>query len=354
MQSGQPPDEPGSSELAAIVGRFLQPQPVESPQFTPIAGGFSGAGVWKVDQLPASFALRRWPVDGLPARRITGLHRLLRHIHDSGIDCVAVPLLDRHGHSLVSFGRNNWQLEPWMPGHADFQACPTAARLRNTATTLAKWHLAAARFECPDSLGWFQSRHGPSPAVTERLQRIRTWRDRISTGGLMSLISSEPDATFRELAIQILQHATQAFSSVQAQLQELRSISFALQPCLRDIWHDHVLFTNDNVTGLIDASACRTENVATDLVRLLGSLVGDDQSQWNDAIEAYAAMRSLTATERRLIRALDQSAVVLSPLTWLDRRYIRRIQFADLPAVLNRLRVQSKRLAALTRSHELS
>ena len=80
-------------------------------------------------------------------------------------------------------------------------------------------------------------------------------------------------------------------------LEPLATVSLNLQPCLRDIWHDHVLFTGDKVTGMIDFGAVDIDTPATDIARLVGSLVGDDAAGWQSGIAAYSDVRPLT--ERR-------------------------------------------------------
>ena len=73
------------------------------------------------------------------------------------------------------------------------------------------------------------------------------------------------------------------------QLAPLSNIALPVQPCIRDIWHDHVLFTGDEVTGIIDFGAMDIDTPATDVARLLGSLVGDDEAGWRTASSAYSA-----------------------------------------------------------------
>src|SRR5205085_7730253 len=62
----------------------------------------------------------------------------------------------------------------------------------------------------------------------------------------------------------------------------------ALQPAIRDVHHEHVLFTGDQVTGLIDFGALRIDTPLTDVARLVGSLVGDDAEARRIALDAYA------------------------------------------------------------------
>ena len=80
--------------------------------------------------------------------------------------------------------------------------------------------------------------------------------------------------------------------------------SFALQPCLVDVWHDHVLFTGEEVTGVVDYAAMRLDVPHADLARLLGSLVEDDEAGWRAGLEAYG--RWLPVPDERLVRLLAQ------------------------------------------------
>src|SRR5262249_28738628 len=115
------------------------------------------------------------------------------------------------------------------------------------------------------------------------------------------------------------------------------------------VWHDHLLFTGDTVTGLIDASACRTENVAGDLARLIGSLIEDNARGWKIALETYRSHHPLSLAEEALIIVLDRSAVLLSSITWLNWLAIERREFPDQDAALDRLRHWHRRLVAFNR-----
>jgi homoserine kinase type II len=89
-----------------------------------------------------------------------------------------------------------------------------------------------------------------------------------------------------------------------------------VRPCLRDVWHDHLLYEGERLTGLIDYAAVRPDAVATDLARLVGSLAGDDEEGWRVAIEAYREVRPLSDEEERLARALDRTGTIAALATW--------------------------------------
>ena len=233
---------------------------------------------------------------------------------------LAVPLSCQEGRSLVKEDGSDWQIEPCMPGAADFKASPQAARLTNAMSSLAQFHRVAAIYR-PDasSAEWFSAvPSSVSPAVETRLRAFRWWdRDRLRE--LSRRIEANSDSPLRTLARHLVAEFSRASLRVHSELSDLRDQRYRLQVCLRDVWHDHLLFTGDAVTGLIDPSASRTENVAADLARLIGSLVGDDRSLWDRAMDAYCRAAPLTASEIRLVAALDRSGVLLSPMTWLER-----------------------------------
>jgi homoserine kinase type II len=110
-----------------------------------------------------------------------------------------------------------------------------------------------------------------------------------------------------------------------------------LQPCLCDVWHDHVLFTGDTVTGLVDFGGVKMDHVAVDLARLLGSLVEDAAQGWAAGLEAYAAVGALSSADERLITLLDETGTLLGIARWLMWLYHERRPFEDRAAVARRL-----------------
>jgi Ser/Thr protein kinase RdoA (MazF antagonist) len=108
-----------------------------------------------------------------------------------------------------------------------------------------------------------------------------------------------------------------------------------------------VLFTGDDVTGLIDPGAARTDHVAADLTRLLGSLLADDRVRWGRALDWYQELRPLSDDELRLLRALDRSSVLLSGMTWVERFLNEEIPAARVPEISERLSAIARRVGNL-------
>ncbi len=120
-----------------------------------------------------------------------------------------------------------------------------------------------------------------------------------------------------------------------------------LQPCIRDIWHDHVLFTGDRVSGLVDFGSLQPDNVATDIARLLGSLIGDDLAAWELGLAAYESLRPLSDDERWLVPVFDRTTVLMGGLQWLEWIYLEHKAFADRAAIEARLDQAIERAAQL-------
>jgi Ser/Thr protein kinase RdoA (MazF antagonist) len=337
-----------SHNFAAVLsfysGRY---RPLRIEQLV-ATGGFSGAVIVRVETEIGDYCLRGWPVNSLPRDRILGLHRLLDSVFQQGATQTTVPVFAENGSSLIFMQGRFWQLEPWMSGTADFHDTPSDVRLTATMACLARWHRAASLFSPrPEEREWFFCKsNAHSPAVLERLELIQEWTEGKSQR-LKQSMSRNADSPFRGVAEEIVQRFDRLAPALSRQMKAALQVPFELQPCLRDLWHDHVLFSGDEVTGLIDASACRSENVAADLSRLLGSFVRDDRSRWEFALNEYARHRKLSVDEEGLVVLLDRSGVLLSGMTWLDRFYLKKVRIGNESAVLVRLEAILKRLEFL-------
>ena len=343
-----------ASRCRQIISLFFLDDPAAT--IVPWMGneGFSGAQIYRIELGFQRFALRRWPAVAPEFDRLSGLHRLLEWTANLGVSQIAVPLKSRSGSTLLQIDGHLWQLEPWMPGAADFHAQPSRSRLRESMRVLARWHTAAQTFLPRSSEHtWFASvASGSSPGLQERCQAIRHYQQ--DNQAIGSVLTHYPDpAIQRELAA-VWKHFQVLAPDIAKQLATAALSSVSLQPCLRDVWHDHLLFTGDTLTGLIDPSACRSENVTTDLARLLGSLVADDRAEWDFALNCYQELRPLSLTELRLLSAFDVSGVLLSGMTWLDWLLVQNKAVTNRARVLERLQTIVRRLERLHKRPSLN
>lgn len=336
------------SRCRQIISQFFLDDPAAT--IVPIIGneGFSGAQIYRIELGIQRYSLRRWPLNGPEPERLAGLHRLLDLTWRLGVQQIAVPLKSRSGSTLLNVDGHLWQLEPWMRGAADFHANPSRVRLQTTMQVLSQWHAAARTYAPhPTDRVWFASTSAtPSPGIQERWQIIRQYQK--NGDALFGLkLNHVPDEEIKTQLMGIWMHFQDLSSTVMQALERLLATHVPLQPCLRDIWHDHLLFTDDELTGLIDPGACRSENVTTDLARLLGSLVEDDRSEWDFALNCYQQLRPLSLIEFQLLHAFDISGVLLSGMTWLDWLLIQHRPFANRGRVLARLQCIVRRLENL-------
>jgi len=330
--------------LPSDVERVLRlyPEDCQPTSVEPLVDhdGFSGAKIWRVASPRGPLCLRKWPQTHPSPPRLEFIHALLWHVDQEGFHRVAVPLETHHHHGYVRHAGHLWELAPWLPGKADFRQNPSPARLRNALIALAEFHQAARSFPLPET--------GPSksPGICERLERLQAL---VSTGAaeIGQAIRNEPWPEAAERARRLLALFSLAAARVDRELKAIAGIAVSLQPCIRDVWHAHVLFEGDEVRGLVDFGSLRPENVAADVARLLGSLAGDDLSAWQQGLRAYQTVRLLSEDELRLASAFDHSTVLMGGIQWLEWLYVQRREFANRAAVLARLDEFLARLAHL-------
>ena len=307
------------------------------------ADAFSGAGIWKIQSDRGTLCLRRWPRDHPTQERLEFIQAVLWHVDQEGFHRVPLPLETCHHHGYVWHEGHLWELTPWLPGAADFRQQPSPERLSNALEALALFHRAAATFPLPEA--------GPtgSPGIAERRDRLA----KLLAGHALQLGGSVPDGQWPELAARarrLLGLFAAVGPGLLPHLDRAAAIRVELQPCIRDVWHAHVLFSGERVSGIVDFGGMRPENVAADIARLLGSMALDNRVDWQHGLTAYESIRPLSDNERTLVNAFDRSSVLLGGLQWLEWIYLEGRTFSNPLAVLSRLDEFLARLETLGQS----
>lgn len=319
------------SSLDQIARPVLGHYPLPLRDFTLIplgnSGGFSGARLWRVEGDAGRFCLRAWPSGGPTPERLHILHRWMHRAREAELPFVPKVINNTRGTSWIEAAGRLWDLTTWMPGRADFHAHPSRARLESACIALARLHQVWARVALST---------GSCPAVHRRLDRVRDWTALVASGW-NPLERADAADPFRPLVEQAWAFLRGRIDQVPGRLAAWVSRSFPLQPCLGDVWHDHVLFSGTEVTGLIDYGSARMDQVAVDLARLLGSLIGRDAVAWAAGLQAYARIRPLRSEEVALIAALDETGTLLGLASWLRWLYHEDRAFEDRAAVGRRL-----------------
>jgi Ser/Thr protein kinase RdoA (MazF antagonist) len=321
------------ADARAVLARYGLAGAVSEPLGN--AGGFSGARIWRVRLDEHQYCLKHWPV--MSRERHAALIRLIWTAREAMLPFVPTPIPTSDGNWCVEGGTDLWDVAQWMPGVADYHSNASPARLRAACVALARLHrvwerLSAQPRPCPGATRrLILARSRLAAAVGPTLDRVR-----------LSSIAFPFDDWMRRAEILVNRH----LARIPDVLGPWRSVPVSVQPCLCDVWHDHVLFTGDEVTGLIDYGAAKVDNVAVDLARLLGSLVGNDSEMYELGLDQYAAVRPLTESERGLVRAIDRASVILSLENWCRRLNDRWDWFGDRIAVGRRIQGLVRRAEA--------
>ena len=108
-------------------------------------------------------------------------------------------------------------------------------------------------------------------------------------------------------------------------------------PCLCDVWHDHVFFTGERVSGVIDYGAMKTDHPAVDLARLLGDLVDGDPDRTRVGLDAYRAADGPVETDPQFVDVLDRTGLVCAVIHWVNRPEMTRPGHPLIAERVNRL-----------------
>ena len=304
---------------------FLSAQPAQAT-YLGNRGGFSGASIWRVEAASRVFCLKAWPQSPTDPNQFERMHAWMLAARQAGLGFIPRVHLRADGGSWVRVDDRFWDLTSWMPGTADFHTHPSIERLTAAAVALGQVHAAWQQFRS----------YGECPSIERRLEALADWNRMVSRGWRLST-GPFPDPEWTIL----LQRAGHLVSTLcprlEAMLSSWRQRPVPLQACIGDFWHDHVLFQGEAVSGLIDFGSVRIDHPASDLGRLLGSLVGDDDSSWAKALSAYRSVRPFPWEAEALARLLDRTGVMVSLINWLRWCGDGERSFSDPAAVTQRL-----------------
>ena len=308
------------------------------------AGGFSGSRFWRVTTIGQEFALRRHPREVDPEQVEFG-HQLIRQVAADGSLPVPIPQADLSGESIHRQSGFCYELTIWLPGKPLPAAQWTEASITTALSTLARVHLLFER--APRREGGVGM--AVPPAIIRRWEVLRKLLERDHLR-LRLIIDGRHGPAIRDAALRIAPGLERWKSRLEHGLRTAERLTFPIQPCLRDVWSDNFLFTSsDAISGLLDFAGAGWDSVATDVARLLGSLLADHPRAWPVGLQAYEAIRPLSAAERDLALLLDQANAVLSGWNWIRWLFEEdRFPAESMPAVLSRLEHFARRVEQLS------
>jgi Ser/Thr protein kinase RdoA (MazF antagonist) len=297
-------------------------------------GGFSGARLWRADGRVGSLCLRAWPA-GFPPERLHFIHLCMNAARNAKLSFVPRVFSSLTGTPCVEHSGHLWELQEWLPGEANYHRRPSLAKRQAACAALARLHT------CWASSGRFEA--GVCPAVMRRLEAVREWRE-LTQSGWPPLAQAADDDPARPLAERAWQALTNHINVIPGLFVRWSMRIWPLQPCLCDVWHDHILFDEDYVTGIVDYGAMKIDHPAVDVARLLGSFVEDDPEGWATGVAAYRKVRPFTAEEEELARVLDLTGTTAATSVWLRWLFHDGKEFADRAAAIRRLEMLVKRM----------
>ncbi|MBP3953856.1 phosphotransferase [Gemmata sp. G18] len=269
--------------------------------------GFSGAVVWRGDDSTNTprVALKGWPI-GVSAERVRQIHLWMsRAAH---LPFVPAVFTGTHGSTAVFADGRFWDACRWVPGEP--RALLTETEVCAACDAIAQlhlcWPLAPARGPCRGVLNRIE-------VLTEHRARFDDWNR------VLPAVAPELDSLLRRAVKVVRRCADPAISA----LRPWSARPLVSRPVLRDLRSEHVLFTADRVTGIIDFGAMAIDHPAIDLARFLGESSSARDAIFSAGLSAYRSAAVLDAPDE-FVHLLARTGIVCSVLGWLVRLVVRR------------------------------
>ena len=335
------------TKIAALCRRWCAAGPVAVAPLGAV--GFSGSQVYVVElpDSPGRFVLKSFHA-AASVEHARFVHGLVKHLRAEGLAEVNEVMLALDGDSIVTDAEGrHWEMSRFMPGVP--VPSPTRSQAAAAATALARLHLAAASMPGhPPSLR-------VSPGVERRIDQARQLRTRPWQASRDAWSRAARDWMPVEVGVALEERVAEAITiwnacggdSFVARVCSMQPYPCVLQPVLRDVWCDHVLFADarsDEVTAIIDLHAAGIDTPATDLARLMGSWLspaGCEQvslsERWPEAIASYDRIRPLSRAEAGMVSFLHGTGIVCGLDNWFRWTMEEHRVFPDARRVLDRI-----------------
>ena len=226
----------------------------------------------------------------LTAEQLPFYLHLMKHLAHAGIP-VPDPQADKHGEILHQVCGKPAALATKLRGKS--QLSPQEAHCAAVGTMLARMHLAASSYE----------RQQPN------LRGLPWWNETVPV--VLPHIGAEPAALLQsELAYQNHVAASSAYAALPR------------GPIHADLFRDNVMFEGEELTGLFDFYFAGVDPFLFDLAVCLNDWCIDLPTGTHDAeratrmLDAYQAVRPLTAAERELLPAMLRAGALRF---WISR-----------------------------------
>lgn len=302
-------------------------------------GGLSGAAFFRFSSRGQTLLLKALPALGWEVKQLCRIQNALRFAESCGVDFLPVPLNTVDGHACIPTSQHLWELTPWLAGAAVLDRQLSQEELDAGVRAVARLHTTWAND------GIEPSRVGRMASLR---RRVAAWRRASSADWIRSPESlNEPSILKPGSTRRIAQLVGPLLPAVGELLREVEGEAYPQQTIIGDARREHLLFTGDRVTGLVDFGAMTLDSPMVDLARLLGEVADEETLVWKEAIEYYRSERPTSNAELRLLPVLDLSGVVLSAFNWLGWLSVERRNFDDPIAVATRMEYLTRRLEAL-------
>jgi Ser/Thr protein kinase RdoA (MazF antagonist) len=320
-----------------IVLHLLQPLHITATQ--PISGGLSGAHIWRCQSAyHGQLCLRQWPLEHPDAQRLEFIHAAINYARTEGLDFVPQLYKDQFGRSFHSINDCFWEVTQWLPGEADYLKRPSPKKLESAIDALARLH------RCWRGL---RRETGMSPTMCERAKMLKRWLNQHDLMERIGRLVRSPEES--QLSLTSLQQLQLNGPQILGRLEHMSHNVVTLQPVVRDVWSEHLLFERDKLVGIVDYGALRIDEPAVDLARMLGSLEPFSESARQAALAIYNGLSADCPQDLDRVSLLDLCSSLLTALQWMQWLVEQRRTFDTSPeSLFARWKNAIARLAHLT------